>query len=102
MWRSRLYGPWRIDQAAIFAISGSDPSKASHRSIAMALHHKVLAGEQWIEARRQLLIKEKEFTKARDALSRARRDLPWERVEKSYLFDGPHGKETLSDLFAGK
>jgi predicted dithiol-disulfide oxidoreductase (DUF899 family) len=68
----------------------------------MAQPHKVLAGEQWIEARRQLLIKEKEFTKARDALSQARRDLPWERVEKSYVFDGPGGKETLSDLFAGK
>jgi predicted dithiol-disulfide oxidoreductase (DUF899 family) len=68
----------------------------------MAQDHKVVSGEQWIEARRQLLIKEKDFTKARDALSQARRDLPWERVEKSYVFDGPKGKETLSDLFAGK
>jgi predicted dithiol-disulfide oxidoreductase (DUF899 family) len=68
----------------------------------MAEPHKVVSREQWIEARKQLLIKEKEFTKARDQLSRERRDLPWERVAKSYVLDGPDGKETLSDLFAGK
>jgi predicted dithiol-disulfide oxidoreductase (DUF899 family) len=68
----------------------------------MALHHKVVSGDQWIEARKQLLIKEKEFTRLRDQLSQERRDLPWERVEKNYAFDGPDGKETLSDLFAGK
>jgi predicted dithiol-disulfide oxidoreductase (DUF899 family) len=68
----------------------------------MALHHKVVSGDQWIEARKQLLIKEKEFTRLRDQLSQERRDLPWERVEKNYSFDGPDGKETLSDLFAGK
>jgi predicted dithiol-disulfide oxidoreductase (DUF899 family) len=68
----------------------------------MVLHHKVVSGDQWIEARKQLLIKEKEFTRLRDQLSQERRDLPWERVEKNYVFDGPDGKETLSDLFAGK
>ena len=68
----------------------------------MAEQHKVVSSEQWTEARRQLLIKEKEFTKLRDQLSQARRDLPWERVEKSYVLDGPNGKETLADLFAGK
>ena len=68
----------------------------------MAEQHKVVPSDQWIEARKQLLIKEKEFTEARDALSRQRRDLPWERVEKKYVFDGPGGKETLADLFAGK
>jgi predicted dithiol-disulfide oxidoreductase (DUF899 family) len=68
----------------------------------MALHHKVVSGDRWIEARKQLLIKEKEFTRQRDQLSQQRRDLPWERVEKNYAFDGPDGKETLSDLFAGK
>jgi len=46
-----------------------------------------------------LLVKEKEFSRLRDELSQARRDLPWERVEKEYVFDGPKGKETLSDLF---
>jgi predicted dithiol-disulfide oxidoreductase (DUF899 family) len=68
----------------------------------MTQQHKVVASDQWIEARKQLLIAEKEFTKARDALSQQRRDLPWERVEKSYVFDGPGGKETLAQLFAGK
>ena len=68
----------------------------------MAEQHKVVPSDQWVEARKQLLIKEKEFTKARDALSQQRRALPWERVEKSYVFDGPGGKETLSELFAGK
>jgi len=63
--------------------------------------HKVVSHEEWIAARKQLLIKEKEFTRLQDQLSRQRRELPWERVEKPYLFDGPAGKETLSELFAG-
>jgi predicted dithiol-disulfide oxidoreductase (DUF899 family) len=62
--------------------------------------HKVVSQDEWIEARKRFLAKEKEFTKARDALSRERRELPWVRVEKQYAFDGPNGKETLSDLFA--
>lgn len=48
------------------------------------------------------MAKEKEFTKARDQLSAARRDLPWVKVEKNYVFDRPAGKETLADLFGGK
>jgi predicted dithiol-disulfide oxidoreductase (DUF899 family) len=67
----------------------------------MSHGHKVVSREEWIEARKQLLIREKEFTRARDELSQARRDLPWERVKKTYSFEGPDGKETLSDLFAG-
>ncbi|MCE2510244.1 MAG: DUF899 family protein, partial [Alphaproteobacteria bacterium] len=63
---------------------------------------KVLSHDDWIAARKRLLAKEKEFTRARDALSRARRELPWERVEKDYVFDGPNGKESLADLFDGK
>jgi len=53
--------------------------------------HKVVSHEEWIAARKQLLIKEKEFTKLQDQLSRQRRELPWERVEKPYVFDGPAG-----------
>lgn len=64
--------------------------------------HKVLSHDEWIAARKELLAREKEFTRARDALSRTRRELPWERVEKDYVFDGPNGKESLSDLFDGK
>ncbi|MGH7880702.1 MAG: DUF899 domain-containing protein, partial [Candidatus Binataceae bacterium] len=55
-----------------------------------------------LEARKQFLVKEKEFTRLGDQLSQQRRALPWERVEKEYQFDGPAGKESLSDLFAGK
>ena len=64
--------------------------------------HPVLSREEWIAARTQLLKKEKEFTRARDALSQSRRDLPWEPVTKDYGFDGPKGRETLADLFDGR
>ncbi len=64
--------------------------------------HKVVSRDAWIEARSALLAREKEFTRLRDELSRQRRELPWERVEKSYVFDGPNGKETLSELFEGR
>ena len=50
----------------------------------------------------QLLAKEKEFTALRDELSQARRDLPWERVEKNYVFDGPDGKRSLAEIFDGR
>ncbi|HKV44551.1 MAG TPA: thioredoxin family protein [bacterium] len=68
----------------------------------MAEHHKVVSREDWIEARKRLLVKEKEFTRVRDQLSQERRDLPWERVDKPYVFEGPNGKETLSELFDGR
>jgi len=68
----------------------------------MIEHHKVVSREEWIEARKQFLAREKEFTHLRDRLSRERRDLPWERVEKAYAFDGPAGRETLADLFDGR
>jgi predicted dithiol-disulfide oxidoreductase (DUF899 family) len=64
--------------------------------------HKIVSQAEWLAARTQLLAKEKEFTKARDQLSQLRRDLPWERVDKNYVFDGPNGKQTLADLFAGR
>ena len=63
---------------------------------------KVVSPEEWLAARTELLKKEKEFTRLRDELSRQRRELPWERVEKQYVFDGPGGKESLGDLFGGK
>jgi predicted dithiol-disulfide oxidoreductase (DUF899 family) len=68
----------------------------------MPLSHKVVSREEWIEARKGLLVKEKEFTRLRDELSQQRRELPWERVDKNYLFDGPDGKENLAQLFAGR
>jgi predicted dithiol-disulfide oxidoreductase (DUF899 family) len=60
---------------------------------------KVVAPEEWLAARVELLKKEKEFTRLRDEISKQRRELPWEKVEKKYVFDGPKGKETLADLF---
>ncbi len=63
--------------------------------------HKVVSGEAWLAARKELLAKEKEFTRLRDQLSAARRALPWEKIDKQYVFDGPSGKETLADLFDG-
>jgi len=61
--------------------------------------HKVVSEPEWIVARQGLLEKEKEWTRAKDALSQHRRQLPWVRVEKSYIFEGPKGKESLAELF---
>ncbi len=68
----------------------------------MIENHNVVSHDEWLAARRQLLAAEKQFTRLRDQLSQQRRDLPWERVDKEYIFDGPNGKETLADLFAGR
>jgi predicted dithiol-disulfide oxidoreductase (DUF899 family) len=65
-------------------------------------NHEVVPPDAWLEARKRLLVQEKEFTRLRDQLSRQRRELPWERVEKDYAFDGPQGTMSLADLFAGK
>jgi predicted dithiol-disulfide oxidoreductase (DUF899 family) len=64
--------------------------------------HQIVSPAEWLEARRSLLAKEKQFTRLRDELSEARRQLPWERVTKHYVFEGSGGKETLADLFAGR
>ena len=66
------------------------------------MQHRVASQEEWLAARRQLLRKEKEFTRLRDQLSAERRELPWVKVEKDYIFDTPNGKETLADLFDGR
>jgi predicted dithiol-disulfide oxidoreductase (DUF899 family) len=60
---------------------------------------KIASRDVWLEARKKLLVLEKEATRARDALNAQRRALPLVRVEKEYVFDGPDGKETLADLF---
>ena len=66
------------------------------------MEHRVVSQEDWLAARKRLLTKEKEFTRLRDRLSAERRELPWVRVDKDYVFDGPDGKETLADLFDGR
>jgi predicted dithiol-disulfide oxidoreductase (DUF899 family) len=65
-------------------------------------HHKVVSGDEWLKARLAHLTAEKEFTRKRDELSRQRRELPWVRVDKNYVFEGPNGPETLADLFGGR
>jgi len=50
--------------------------------------HKVVSKEEWLAARQELLVKEKEFSRLRDELSQRRRDLPWEKVDKDYVFEG--------------
>jgi predicted dithiol-disulfide oxidoreductase (DUF899 family) len=65
-------------------------------------HPKVVSRDEWLAARRDLLAKEKHFTRERDALSAERRRLPWVRIEKEYVFDAPGGKKTLADLFGGR
>jgi predicted dithiol-disulfide oxidoreductase (DUF899 family)/predicted enzyme related to lactoylglutathione lyase len=66
------------------------------------MKHNIVSQDQWLAARKALLAKEKEFTKARDALSAERRQLPWVKLDKSYVFEGPEGKETVADLFGGR
>ena len=65
------------------------------------MSHKIVSHNEWLAARKALLAKEKEFTKTRDALSAARRDLPWVKIEKDYVFEGPDGKQSFGNLFDG-
>src|SRR5688572_4250561 len=62
----------------------------------------IVSAQEWETARQQLLVKEKELTRARDALAAERRRMPWLAVEKEYEFDGPKGKVSLLDLFEGR
>jgi predicted dithiol-disulfide oxidoreductase (DUF899 family) len=64
--------------------------------------HPVVSREEWLEARTAFLAKEKEFSRLRDDLARRRRELPWVKIEKRYVFEGPKGQETLADLFEGR
>ena len=67
-----------------------------------AVNHKVVSETEWMEAHKAFLAKEKELTRQRDELSRQRRALPWVKVKKDYVFDGPGGKRTLAELFDGR
>lgn len=64
--------------------------------------HRVVPHEEWLAARKKFLLKEKEFTRARDKISKQRRELPWEEVTKEYVFDGKDGKKTLPEIFDGR
>src|SRR6201984_2848169 len=66
------------------------------------LDREVVSAKEWEAARQELLVKEKELTRARDALAAQRRRMPWLTVEKQYAFDGPAGKVSPLDLFDGR
>jgi predicted dithiol-disulfide oxidoreductase (DUF899 family) len=66
------------------------------------VQNQVVSKDEWLKARLELLAAEKEFTRQRDALTRRRMGMPWERVEKAYRFEGPNGPLTLTDLFNGR
>ena len=63
---------------------------------------KIVSKEEWLDARKKLLAREKQLTRDRDAVAAERRQLPWVKVDKTYVFDSPTGRKTLGDLFNGK
>jgi predicted dithiol-disulfide oxidoreductase (DUF899 family) len=63
---------------------------------------RIVSRDEWLVARKQHLTKEKELTRLRDQVSAERRTLPWARVKKRCVFEGPEGEETLADLFEGR
>lgn len=67
-----------------------------------AMEREVVSHEEWLKARLELLAAEKEFTRQRDALTRHRMAMPWERVEKNYIFDTLDGRRALGELFEGR
>src|SRR4051812_45591193 len=63
---------------------------------------EIVSPDEWAAARQKLLVKEKELTRARDAMAAERRRMPWQAVEQDYAFEGPSGNVTLLDLFDGR
>ena len=63
---------------------------------------RIVSRDEWLAACKELLAREKLLTPRRDAVSAQRRQVPWVKVEKNHVFGGPHGRETLADLFEGK
>ncbi len=64
--------------------------------------HRIVSRQEWIEARKAHMAREKELTRIRERLAEERRALPWVEVDKPYAFDGPNGPVTLADLFKGR
>jgi predicted dithiol-disulfide oxidoreductase (DUF899 family) len=65
------------------------------------MNHSTVSRDEWIVARKQLLNKEKELTQLQEEVSHRRRELPWVKVDKEYIFETPEGRKTLADLFDG-
>src|SRR6201996_2487709 len=74
----------------------------SNERIAAMKKPPVVSAEEWQKKFQQMLVKEKELTRARDAMAAARRRMPWMAVEKKYEFEGPKGRVSLLDLFEGR
>lgn len=74
----------------------------TNEQIAQMKKPAVVSAEEWQNAWQEMLVKEKEHTRSRDALAAARRRMPWFAVEKEYVFEGPQGKASLLDLFDGR
>src|SRR5207244_10953896 len=64
--------------------------------------HQVVSPDEWIEARKKLLVEEKELTRRSDELARRRQELPWVRIDKEYRFETDEGSASLADLFRGR
>jgi predicted dithiol-disulfide oxidoreductase (DUF899 family) len=79
-----------------------NPSTTTSSRTKALPHHPIVSHEQWLAKRRELLRKEKELTRLHDQLAAERRDLPWERIDKNYVFDAPGGKVRIADLFGGR
>src|SRR2546429_5848262 len=93
--RLRHQGPERVD--------GSAHERGPDRKVdTMMKTPPIVTPQEWEAARQQLLVKEKEVTRARDALAAERRRMPGGAVEKEDVFDGPEGKRNLLDLFEGR
>src|SRR5262245_4510569 len=76
--------------------------QAVHREVVGMKTPSVVSSEEWHAAREELLVKEKELTRARDALAAERRRMPWIAVDKEYWFEGPAGRLSFAELFAGR
>ena len=66
------------------------------------MQHDIVSREAWLAARTDLLAAEKRLAEARAAVLAQRRQMPWTRVDKSYVFDTPTGRQSLADLFEGR
>ena len=66
------------------------------------MKHRIVSPDEWLAERKAHLAREKELTHLRDRVSAERRELPCHEVDKTYVFNGPEGEETLGDLFAGR
>jgi predicted dithiol-disulfide oxidoreductase (DUF899 family) len=92
----------RLAAAHLRAAASFDESMRGGEMSATAEKHNVVSREEWLAARKDFLKKEKEFTRLRDQLSAERRALPWEKVEKNYVFESGDRKLTLGELFGDK